>query len=136
MHPPRLPILLLAAPFVLSACGGSPEQTVQIQRSSSARSVLPVAQTMYFAGLRSDTAHRVYQAAFGRTPDIAGLSYWITAMDNGASANAVAIQFVKSDEFKAVYGAASTNAEIVTRMYMHVLHRPGDPAGRFAQADE
>ncbi len=175
MHPSRLPILLLAAPLLLSACGGSSEQTVQIQRSSSARSVPPVSQTVLFAGLRSaytiartatgytvtskaqvpvgvavsstarlrfaDTsialdldgvagkAYRAYQAAFGRTPDIAGLSYWITAMDNGASADAVATEFVKSEEFKAVYGAAPTNADIVTRLYINVLHRPGDPAG-------
>lgn len=121
MHPSRLPILLLAAPLLLSACSGSSEQTVQIQRSSSARSLVPVSQTVVFAGLRSDytiartatgymvtskaqvpvgvavsstarlrfsdtsialdldgaagKAYRAYQAAFGRTPDIAGLSY-------------------------------------------------------------
>ena len=50
-------------------------------------------------------------------------------MDNGASADAVAIEFAKSEEFKAVYGAAPTNAEIVTRLYMNVLRRQGDVAG-------
>ena len=74
-------------------------------------------------------AYRVYQAAFNRTPDLGGLGYWMSVMDGGASLKAVAGGFVGSAEFKAVYGVSPTNAQIVTRLYDNVLHRPGDTGG-------
>ncbi len=74
-------------------------------------------------------AYRVYQAAFDRTPDLGGLGFWIHAMDNGASLRQVAEGFVSSDEFKAVYGANPSSAQIVGKMYTNVLHRAGEPAG-------
>ena len=74
-------------------------------------------------------AYRVYQAAFDRTPDLAGLGFWIHAMDNGASLRQVAEGFVGSPEFKAVYGANPSSAQIVGKMYTNVLHRTGEPAG-------
>lgn len=74
-------------------------------------------------------AYRMYRAAFARTPDVLGLSYWIAAMDGGVSADTVAADFVKSDEFKTVYGATPSNAEIVGRLYQNVLGRQGEPAG-------
>ena len=74
-------------------------------------------------------AYRVYQAAFDRTPDLAGLGFWIHAMDNGASLRQVAEGFVDSPEFKAVYGANPSSAQIVGKMYTNVLHRTGEPAG-------
>lgn len=77
----------------------------------------------------SGKAYRLYRAAFARTPDLLGLSYWITAMDAGATPEAVAIEFAKSTEFKTVYGASPTNADIVARYYQNVLGRQGEPAG-------
>ena len=74
-------------------------------------------------------AYRIYQAAFNRTPDLGGLGFWISVMDGGASLKGVAGGFVESAEFKAVYGANPTNAEIVTRLYDNVLHRPGESGG-------
>ena len=74
-------------------------------------------------------AYRVYQAAFNRTPDLGGLGYWMSVMDGGASLNGVAQGFVNSAEFKAVYGVSPTNAQIVTRLYDNVLHRPGETGG-------
>lgn len=74
-------------------------------------------------------AYRIYQAAFNRTPDLGGLGFWISVMDGGASLKGVAGGFVESAEFKAVYGASPTNAEIVTRLYDNVLHRPGETGG-------
>ena len=74
-------------------------------------------------------AYRVYKAAFNRTPDLGGLGFWISVMDGGASLKAVAGGFVGSAEFKSVYGASPTNAQIVTRLYDNVLHRPGETGG-------
>jgi hypothetical protein len=74
-------------------------------------------------------AYRVYQAAFNRTPDSGGLGFWINAIDSGASVRSVADGFVGSDEFKASYGTNLTNAQIVTKLYDNVLHRPGEAGG-------
>ena len=37
--------------------------------------------------------------------------------------------FVRSDEFVTLYGAAPTNAEIVTRLYRNILDRDPDQGG-------
>lgn len=73
--------------------------------------------------------YRLYQAAFARTPDAAGLGYWIGLMDKGASLSTVAAEFVGSAEFKVVYGATPTNKEVVDKFYRNVLGREGEPAG-------
>ena len=74
-------------------------------------------------------AYRVYKAAFNRTPDLGGLGFWISGMDGGETLNAVAQGFVNSAEFKVVYGANPTNAQIVTRFYDNVLGRAAESGG-------
>jgi len=74
-------------------------------------------------------SYRVYRAAFNRTPDIAGLSFWIEAMDKGYSLPAIAAEFIKSTEFRTLYGAQPSNAQLVERLYRNVLQREGEPAG-------
>jgi hypothetical protein len=74
-------------------------------------------------------AYRIHQAAFARTPDGAGLGFWMSAMDKGQSLLSVAQGFVASNEFKTVYGANPTSTEIVSKIYENVLHRPGEDAG-------
>ena len=73
--------------------------------------------------------YRVYKAAFNRTPDLGGLGFWMSGMDGGISLNAVAQGFVNSAEFKTVYGASPTNAQVVTRLYDNVLGRAADTGG-------
>ena len=74
-------------------------------------------------------AYRVYQAAFNRAPDSGGLGYWIGRMDSGVSLSEVASGFVSSAEFKALYGASPTNAQVVSKFYDNVLHRAPDAGG-------
>lgn len=74
-------------------------------------------------------SYRIYQAAFDRTPDIAGLSFWIDAMDAGTALIDVASGFVASSEFQSVYGVNPTNSDFVTRLYLNVLGRDGETAG-------
>ena len=74
-------------------------------------------------------AYRLYQAAFNRAPDRAGLGYWISQMDHGASLREVAAQFIASNEFKLAYGSDPANAAIVASLYQNVLHRAGDATG-------
>jgi len=73
--------------------------------------------------------YRIYQAAFDREPDKVGLGFWIGKMDHGTSLASVAQGFVDSAEFRDLYGAAPTNADLVGKFYQHVLHRPAEKAG-------
>lgn len=83
---------------------------------------------MDFSGVGGQ-AYRIYQAAFNRVPDAAGLGFWLYQLDHGASLREVATGFVNSAEFKALYGEAPTTAEIVDRLYQNVLHRAGEGNG-------
>lgn len=74
-------------------------------------------------------AYRLYQAAFNRTPDLAGLGYWIGRMDGGTSLTEVAAAFIGSQEFAQMYGAAPGNADFLGKIYQNILHRAPDQAG-------
>lgn len=74
-------------------------------------------------------AYRLYQAALNRTPDVAGLGYWISVLDDGISMNAVSASFIASAEFKSLVGANPTNGDLVNAFYRNVLHRDPEPAG-------
>ena len=74
-------------------------------------------------------AYRLYQAAFDRVPDKAGLGFWMSAMDRGQLLADVADGFVRSAEFQQLYGASPDNAQLVTAMYRNVLHRAPDAGG-------
>jgi hypothetical protein len=74
-------------------------------------------------------AYRIYQAAFNRTPDNAGLKYWIGLMDGGVSLPTVSSAFIAGGEFKALYGANPTNEVFISKLYDNVLHRAPDAGG-------
>ena len=74
-------------------------------------------------------AYRLYQAAFDRVPDQAGLSFWTHQLDLGLNIFAAAQGFVNAAEFRSVYGTNPTNTHIVDLMYQNVLGRAGEPAG-------
>jgi len=73
--------------------------------------------------------YRIYEAAFDRKPDVAGLGYWITQIDKGASLKTVADGFLGSTEFNTLYGSSSTNSSFVDNLYRNILDRAGDKAG-------
>ncbi|MGZ5201494.1 MAG: DUF4214 domain-containing protein [Telluria sp.] len=74
-------------------------------------------------------AYRLYQAAFDRAPDAAGLGYWIKALDSGVTLDQAAAGFAQSKEFADLYGASSTDNQFVDALYQNVLHRAGDTSG-------
>jgi hypothetical protein len=74
-------------------------------------------------------AYRLYQAAFDRTPDKAGLGYWIDMLDHGQTLQDAARDFVASPEFSGLYGAGVSDAQFVQALYQNVLHRPAEGAG-------
>ncbi len=73
-------------------------------------------------------AYRLYQAAFNRAPDAAGLGVQVRALDKGTSLHDVAQNFINSAEFGNTYGSLS-NSAFVTQLYANVLHRAPDAAG-------
>jgi len=82
---------------------------------------------------RSDIAfdvYRLYEAAFNRTPDIGGLSFWIRAADNGViDLFGMAEEFRGSEEFMTNYGSNPTNEELVDIFYNNILDRDGEAEG-------
>ena len=96
----------------------------------------------------SDDANvaRLYQAAFGRAPDAAGLKAWVdiyatvaaTAKEAGATTALaltpvaglpnIASGFTNSSEFQAKYGTLN-NADYLTQIYTNVLGRIADASG-------
>lgn len=73
--------------------------------------------------------YRIYQAAFARTPDPAGLGYWIDAAQHGAALDGIAAGFIASTEFAGLYGQAPAARAFVAAVYRNVLHRASDDAG-------
>jgi hypothetical protein len=74
-------------------------------------------------------AYRIYQAAFDRAPDAAGLDYWIDVLDSGAKGmTEVAADFLSSREFQQTYGALSTQ-DFIEELYENILQRAGEDAG-------
>lgn len=74
-------------------------------------------------------AYRLYQAAFDRTPDVAGLGYWVKQMDQGMNLQEAAARFIDSNEFQALYGVAPSNDDFLYRLYTNILDREPDAAG-------
>ncbi|MBL8582793.1 MAG: DUF4214 domain-containing protein [Rhizobiaceae bacterium] len=81
-------------------------------------------------------AYRIYAAAYGRTPDEAGLRFWTDVLDqrdegppDAGDKEFVASFFLTANEFIDVYGENPTNAEYINKLYQNVLHRDADQAG-------
>jgi hypothetical protein len=73
--------------------------------------------------------YRLYQAAFDRTPDDAGLSHNVHLMDGGLSIFDMANAFIQSAEFQQTYGASVDDTTFITLLYNNVLNRAPDDAG-------
>lgn len=72
---------------------------------------------------------RLYQAAFNRTPDTDGLSFWVNAADNGVDLADIGIAFIGSGEFASAFGENLSNAGLVDLLFQNVLGRAGDEGG-------
>lgn len=73
--------------------------------------------------------YRLYQAAFKRTPDDAGLAHNVKLMDQGLSIFDMANAFIASQEFRNTYGENVSNTQFITLLYQNVLNRAPDTAG-------
>lgn len=85
--------------------------------------------------LRLDTegvagqCYRLYQAAFDRTPDTAGLGHNISLMDAGLALKEMSDAFVNSAEFIQLFGESPSNTAFVNSLYNNVLDRNADEVG-------
>lgn len=76
-------------------------------------------------------AYRLYQAAFDRTPDQSGLSFWVRVLDASAlNLEQVSGEFLRSAEFSSLYGSGASNAILLGLLYRNVLNREADAGGR------
>lgn len=73
--------------------------------------------------------YRLYQAAFNRIPDLGGVGFWMSVADKGAALTQISGEFMQSAEFKSLYGASTSNADLVALLYVNALHREPDAAG-------
>lgn len=73
--------------------------------------------------------YRIYQSAFGRTPDVEGLAFWLGEIDNGTSKEDVADGIIAASEFADRYGTNVNNMAFVDLLYQNVLGRSGEDAG-------
>jgi hypothetical protein len=72
---------------------------------------------------------KMYADTLGRTPDPAGLSFWVNLLENRTFTVAdVASRFYSSDEYYTLHAGASTQAW-VTSLYAKLLNRTPDPGG-------
>ena len=72
---------------------------------------------------------RLYDTAFSRLPDVAGLANWKANLSgNVVTLSQVADAFVNSAEFQTAYGALSTQ-DFVATLYANALNRSADQAG-------
>jgi Domain of unknown function (DUF4214) len=75
---------------------------------------------------------KLYQAAFDRVPDSAGLTNYTAAYGAGAGTmtlQQIANQWTGTIEFTTDYPASMPNADYVGLLYWNVLHRAADPVG-------
>lgn len=89
-----------------------------------------------FEGEASDQTHagiayRLYRAAFDRTPDTTGLTFWTKWLDDAKTDPInMAGRFIDSAEFRTLYGSSvPDNGSFITELYDNVLHRAPDAEG-------
>lgn len=76
--------------------------------------------------------YRLYQAAFDRDPDVAGLGHWIDTFDRGVfDLTGVAQEFIDSQEFQTRFGTDQSldDQGYLTLLYANVLDRTPDQPG-------
>ena len=89
--------------------------------------------TGQFAGLDGNEAivARYYAATFGRLPDQGGFDYWTNRLDTEPDGLPSAAQFfATSPEIEILYGADVTDEQFVDTIYVNVLGRAPEGAGR------
>jgi subtilisin family serine protease len=75
-----------------------------------------------------DSAAQLYLGFFGRAPDTAGLAFWSSEIDKGATPVEIALGFADSKEFATMYGPLTASQKI-DLAYRNILERSPDSGG-------
>ena len=123
----------------LAATTGTVEVSDQTDGRDDIDTLVSVERVQFADGMlafdiagNSGEAYRLYQAAFNRTPDDPGLTFWINVYDSGSvSLVEMADYFIASTEFQTLYGGpdAVTDDEFISLLYNNVLNRDPDQEG-------
>ncbi len=122
----RVLVAALVALLLLAAPAPSGASDVDLGAPTTVEELL--ASPEYIEDEHGDVA-RLYQAFLNRTPDVAGLVYWIDQYEDGAAMVDLAWSFSASQEFQAAYGVSLSNAAFLEIVYSNVLGRGYDQAG-------
>lgn len=73
--------------------------------------------------------YRLYQSAFGRKPDLAGIGFWLHQAETGLDLASMAKAFAQSAEFDRGLGADPSPESLVQGLYRNALRREPDSSG-------
>jgi hypothetical protein len=122
--PDGLPIPASGPVYTVTAKNGATQTLIDVERITFADKTVALD-----VDGNGGAAYRLYQAAFNRTPDAAGLGFWINAIDHGMLLRDVAQGFVGSAEFRTTYGSNPSSLDFVTQLYQNILHRAPESGG-------
>lgn len=132
----------IAGGYIASAVSVGPDQIVIAEADGGTETLRDVEGARYDNGLllfdlpgsEVGFVFRLYEAAFDRPAD-AGLLFWHNERLEGTSREELAQFFVDSPEFAALYGTDPSDVEFVDALYMNVLDRGADEAGKLFWTD-
>jgi len=76
----------------------------------------------------TDLVQQLYVAYYNRPADVAGLNYWVAALDGGATIDQVSKSFNTAPEYTALFAGKNADA-IVDTVYMNLFGRHAETAG-------
>lgn len=76
----------------------------------------------------TDLVQQLYVAYYNRPADVAGLNYWVAALDGGATIDQVSKSFNTAPEYTALF-AGKTADSIVDTVYQNLFGRHAETAG-------
>jgi hypothetical protein len=128
-------VYALASAAVRVTIGPAP--TVTVSGSQTGTDTLASIERLQFSDglLAFDTSgnagqvYRLYQAAFARTPDAAGLKHNINLVDQGMILEQMSSAFIASPEFQQRYGTTISDTAYINALYQNVLGRGPDAVG-------
>lgn len=123
----RAAVTIAKSGNTITATGQGTDQLTNIERLQFSDGTLAF-DTSGNAG----QVYRLYKAALDRTPDQAGLGFWIKLLDAGKSDIVrMSASFIDSAEFKNTYGTPQTvnDTAFISLVYKNVLGRSPDASG-------
>lgn len=123
-------IYLPIVPGATVDAGSGNDTAIWLGRFDDFDTILLNVETLQLAGpdpltVPQEELYRLYDAAFGRAPDLDGFTYWAAS---GESIEDLSLHFVGSDEFAALYPTGD-RGDFLTALYANVHDRAPDEEG-------